>query len=165
MKYNKKMIRKMYKEALANLEEDYNFQVYLQPDGTKFYLGSAPKTIHRAGTICSLVTKSAFGDGFVILTDEIFDELPVDYQKFFIEHERAHALLGHLDVPNYKVFRRFFKNSVEAKMEFEADKAACEATCLKTAVNALNWLLNNVSFEIICRLEIKRRIKILKKEV
>lgn len=157
------------KECVKDAKNNASEPIYLgceDYNGTTFMYIKDPRAMYSNNVVISAsccISDEFAPKTYCILTDSIFEKMPTNYQLFMIEHEKAHCLFGHLEFNEYKVLRRFLPNSKEEMIEYEADSKAASNIGKDIAIGALRWMIDNISLSLSSKMEIKRRIRRLKK--
>lgn len=159
---------KKYAKDVINIAPEYKYLRHEDYNGTTFMYIKDPLNIYlnNAMIIATYqINKNKFiPKTYYIVIDDIFEKIPVQYQRFMIEHEKAHCILGHLEFEDeYAPLKRLLPNSKEEIMEYEADVRAARNTSKDLAIGALTWMIDNISLPLLSKVEIKRRIRRLEK--
>lgn len=115
---------------------------------------------------CAIKVATNIGNRAIILVDDIFMAMPGWVQHFYLMHEMAHILLGHLDgIKNAKIntVKRLAGSLIGnvQHIELEADAIASMIIGQDEAISALTWTDMYVSG---CgNIEIRKRIEHLQK--
>lgn len=123
--------------------------------------------IHGLNVFLSCATYLSNGNPCII-TDTVYSEAPYNVKVFLAEHEIGHLLLNHVK-PNmptakwYSSLKRLLPWTAERKYEYEADAHAAKAVGVDKGLETFNWILNTIQLDLMSRLEIKSRIRSLKK--
>ena len=162
---------------LSDLNENINVndlycgekELYTIIGSTKMYKKECSSFVHRSGSLMAHVVVADEKDAYIIYTDNIFSELPINYQQAFIEHEIGHIISGYFSrlisriKDAYKEGgERYAKDvMVERQSEEEtiADKYAAEKVGVEIMIGALRYFVENYDIVRDSSDEIMMRIK------
>lgn len=162
---------------LSDLNEDISVndlycgekELYITIGSTKIYKKECSSFVHRSGSLMAHVVVADEKDTYIIYTDNIFSELPENYQQAFIEHEIGHIISGYFSRLISKIKdaykeggERYAKEvMVERQSEEEtiADKYAAEKIGAEIMIGALRYFVENYDIVKDSSDEIMMRIK------
>ena len=162
---------------LSDLNEDISVndlycgekELYITIGSTKIYKKDCSSFVHRSGSLMAHVVVADEKDTYIIYTDNIFSELPIDYQQAFVEHEIGHIISGYFSRLISRIKDAYEKGGeryakevmVERQSEEEtiADKYAAKKVGLEIMVGALRYFVENYDVAKDSSDEIMIRIK------
>lgn len=162
---------------LSDLNEDITVkdvycgekELYATIGSTKIYKKECSSFVHRSGSLMAHVVVADEKDTYIIYTDNIFSELPIDYQQAFVEHEIGHIISGYFSRLISKIKDAYEKGGeryakevmVERQLEEEtiADKYASEKVGAEIMIGALRYFVENYDIVKDSSDEIMMRIK------
>ena len=144
-------------------------ELYTIIGSTKIYKKECSSFVHRSGSLMAHVVVADEKDAYIIYTDNIFSELPVNYQQAFIEHEIGHIISGYFSRLISRIKDAYEKGGeryakdvmVERQSEEEtiADKYAAEKVGVEIMIGALRYFIENYDIVRDSSDEIMMRIK------
>ena len=162
---------------LSDLNEDISVndlycgekELYITIGSTKIYKKECSSFVHRSGSLMAHVVVADEKDTYIIYTDNIFSELPENYQQAFVEHEIGHIISGYFSRLISRI-RDAYKEGgeryakevmVERQPEEEtiADKYAAKKVGAKIMIGALRYFVENYDVAKDSSDEIMMRIK------
>ena len=162
---------------LSDLNEDISVndlycgekELYTTIGSTKIYKKECSTFVHRSGSVMAHVVVADEKDTYIIYTDNIFSELPENYQQAFVEHEIGHIISGYFSRLISRI-RDAYKEGgeryakevmVERQPEEEtiADKYAAKKVGAKIMIGALRYFVENYDVAKDSSDEIMMRIK------
>ena len=162
---------------LSDLNENINVndlycgekELYTTVGSIKIYKKECSVFVHRSGSLMAHVVVADEKDTYIIYTDNIFSELPENYQQAFIEHEIGHIMSGYFSrlisriKDAYKEGgERYAKDVIverQSEEETIADKYAAEKVGAKIMIGALRYFVENYDVSKDSSDEIMVRIK------
>ena len=162
---------------LSDLNEDISVndlycgekELYITIGSTKIYKKECSSFVHRSGSLMAHVVVADEKDTYIIYTDNIFSELPIDYQQAFVEHEIGHIISGYFSrlisriKDAYKEGGERYAKEVMVERQSEeetiADKYAAKKVGLETMIGALRYFVENYDVAKDSSDEIMMRIK------
>lgn len=141
-----------------------------QVEGTPVYVYTEPVDtfLHSRNILLSACVKLQFGDEIydTVVVDSNFKKLPDEVQAALIHHEVGHAINKDLDGLSANESRKIILKRLlgfPVEMELKADAYAASVLGYKSVIKALQFMVKETNIPFLSGLEIRRRIKVLKK--